>query len=101
MKTALIIVASVFAVVIIGFFIYRRILLNRINKILGETMKILYCKVFDFSLDSTEDKLKNAPKGIIHYLDPVKNEMMKKTGFFVKIFKNGKDRKDTFNKEIP
>lgn len=101
MKIALIIIASIFGAAIIGFFIYRRIVLNRINKILGETMKTIYCKVFGFSLDSTEDKLKNAPKGIIHYLDPVKNENNEKTGFFVKIFKNGKDRKDTFNKEIP
>lgn len=86
MKTALIIVASVFAVVIIGFFIYRRIVLNRINKILGETMKNIYCKVFGLNLELEEDKLKDAPKCIIHYFDPVKNEN-EKTGFFARIKK--------------
>ncbi len=98
MKTLIIVVLSILAAVVIGFLIYRRVVHRRLEKVFRDTMTSIFFHIIGLEPKPTE---KESPKGTVLYLDPYKSE---KNSIFVrlknKIFKNGKDRKDTIDKEI-
>lgn len=79
MKTLLIIILTVVIILLIVFLVYRRIMMNRIGKVIGDIFLSIAKTTIGLDLSPTDKEDK--PEGKLYYLDkkePVKVSFLKR-----------------------